>query len=268
MLCNIWFILILILIILIIGLIVFSQKRDKDLVEGFSSLQTAATIALNNTKINSLLNKLQNQSPNVKLANYIPQNVYNDLNRNITSNINIVNSSLDNLYNNNLNLSNSQLDKLENQITDLENIYQNMVNTKINTKKFSSVKSLNNGLEMNLLSTPNTFFQDERTGSNIAAYMVNVNDGCISVGATDYDVYQCNDKNPKQLFKMEHIMNETAYQNSIDTALPFDNTDKKSVNYPFVMMKSLNNENCLTNNHGTLTVQPCYSFVAQRWIAL
>ena len=67
---------------------------------------------------------------------------------------------------------------------------------------------------------------------------------------------------------IEHILNETAYQNNIDSSLPIDNTDKTSINYPFVMMKSINNENCLTNNHGSITVQPCYSFVAQRWFPL
>jgi hypothetical protein len=121
---------------------------------------------------------------------------------------------------------------------------------------------------MNLVSTPNTYFQDARTGSNVAAYMVGVNNGCLSVGANDYDVFACNDRNPKQYFKMEQILNETAYQNNIDSALPFDNIDKSRINYPFVMMRSINNENCLTNNHGTLTVQPCYSYVAQRWMPL
>ena len=79
---------------------------------------------------------------------------------------------------------------------------------------------------------------------------------------------ECNDKNPKQLFKLEHIMNESAYSNNIDSATPFDNVDKSSISYPFAMLRSVNNDNCLTNNHGTLTVQPCYSFIAQRWMPL
>jgi hypothetical protein len=144
----------------------------------------------------------------------------------------------------------------------------NLTNELIKTKQFTRIKSLDNGLEMNLISTPNTYFQDDRTGSNVAAYMVSVNNGCLSVGANDYDVFACNDRNSKQYFKMEQILNETIYQNNIDSALPFDNIDKTRINYPFVMMRSINNENCLTNNHGTLTVQPCYSYVAQRWMPL
>ena len=123
-------------------------------------------------------------------------------------------------------------------------------------------------MEIQLVSTQNTKFKDDISGSNIAGYMVMANNGCLSVGATDYDIYQCNDKNPKQIFKMEHVINETAYKNKFDTSLPIDIIDKKNINYPFIMMKSVNNENCLTNNHGSLTVQPCYNFVAQRWMPL
>ena len=67
---------------------------------------------------------------------------------------------------------------------------------------------------------------------------------------------------------MQHIMNKDMYQNAIDTALPIDNTDFNKINYPFVMLKSVNTENCLTNNHGSLTVQPCYTFESQRWFAM
>ena len=54
----------------------------------------------------------------------------------------------------------------------------------------------------------------------------------------------------------------------VTKSLPFDNVDKTKISYPFAMMKSVNNDNCLTNNHGTITVQPCYSFVAQRWMPM
>ena len=110
--------------------------------------------------------------------------------------------------------------------------------------------------------------KDKNTGKITNSYLVNVNNGCLSVGANDYDVYKCNDKNPKQLFRMKHIMNETEYERNIDKALPFDNVDKKNINYPFAMIKSTNTDECLTNNHGTLTIQPCYSFVSQRWMPL
>jgi len=290
--CNIWAVLIFLLIIIIIGLIVFSQKHTlqnpsttptapgitlENFVQNPSSIsgnnpeQNSSIIAMNNEIITNLINQIQNANPQINIANYDPMNSYNDLGSTLTSNVSTINTALSNLYNTTIGPGSStsnQLTQLENTITDLENMTANLTNELIKKKQITRIKSLDNGLEMNLVSTPNTYFQDAQTGSNVAAYMVGVNNGCLSVGANDYDVYECNDRNPKQYFKMEQILNETAYQNNIDSALPFDNIDKSRISYPFVMMRSVNNENCLTNNHGTLTVQPCYSYVAQRWMPL
>jgi hypothetical protein len=164
--------------------------------------------------------------------------------------------------------NNDQLIKLERMVTDLENTVNKMNKNNILKQKYTRVKSLNNGMELNLLTSPNANFTDRQTGSITPGYMVNVNNGCISVGANDYDVYKCNDKNNKQIFKMEHILNDIDYNKHIDKSIPIDNVDKTKINYPFAMIKSINNENCLTNNHGVLTVQPCYSYVAQRWMPL
>jgi len=283
--CNIWFIIILLLIVIIIGLIAFSNFKINSLesftdpdpnIPTFSNttttqfpiLDVSQNIMSNNDQINKLLYQLQNVNPKVKLINYDSNQVHQDYQNNVSSNINIINTQLATIYNSNISVNDENLNKLENTVTDLENLINNLGLTTVNNKKYNTIKSLNNGLEMKLVSTPNTLFQDYKTGSNITGYMVMANNGCLSVGATDYDIYQCNDKNPKQIFKMEHILNETAYQNNIDTSLPVDNINKSSINYPFVMMKSINNENCLTNNHGNITVQPCYSFVAQRWFPL
>lgn len=192
----------------------------------------------------------------------------NEFQNTVSDNIKLQSSSLASTYQSNNNIASNQITKLENTITDLENIISNKKLSKISKNNYSRIKSLNNGMEMDLVGTPNTIFKDTKTGKITNAYLVNVNNGCLSVGATDYDVYNCNDKNPKQFFKMQHIINETDYANNIDKALPFDNVDKSSINYPFTMIKSSNNDECLTNNHGTLTVQPCYSFEAQRWIPL
>lgn len=233
--------------------------------------QSSNIIARNNEIIVDLINQMKNANPQIKIVNYDPMNSYNDIGSSLSSNISVINTVLGDLYNTRIGSGSStsnQIQQLENTITDLENMTTNLTNELIKKKQFTTIKSLDNGLELNLVSTPKTYFQDAKTGSNVAAYMVGVNGGCLSVGANDYDVFACNDNNPKQYFKMEQIMNETAYQNNIDSALPFDNIDKSDINYPFVMMRSVNNENCLTNNHGTLTVQPCYSYVAQRWMPL
>ncbi len=276
--CNIWAIVIILLVIIIIGLIVVSQKHTKiDKIESFENeqsydpLQSSRIIEMNNDLIYNLINQIQNANPQINLLNYDAMNSYNDIGTNLSSNISLINSALGNLYSSTIGSNSSatsKLNQIENTIIDLENMTANLTNELIKKKQITRIKSLDNGYEMDLISTPNTYFQDARTGSNIAAYMVGVNGGCLSVGANNYDVFACNDNNPKQYFKMEQILNETAYQNNIDSALPFDNIDKSRINYPFVMMRSVNNENCLTNSHGNLTVQPCYSYVAQRWMAL
>lgn len=277
MICNILSITILLLIIIIVGLISFSQKKTNELepfiinpnpTEVEILTQKSTEIMNNNNIINTLLLQLQGTQPTVKLVNYNPNNVYLDYKNNITSNVNSITNTLSSLYTSNINVNSTKLTNLENSVSDLENLVYNLNLSNVSNKTYNSIKSLNNGMEMKLVSTQNTVFNDAKTGSKIPGYMLMANNGCLSVGATDYDIYKCDDKNPKQLFRMEHILNETAYQNNIDSSLPIDNTNKANINYPFVMMKSVNNENCLTNNHGVLTVQPCYSFVAQRWFPL
>jgi hypothetical protein len=277
MICNIWGVTIILLVILIIGLIVFSQKKDKEyqienftLPDNYDPLGYSNLIKNNNDIITQYMNIIQNINPSVILKDYSQQNTYKQIEDVLTSNVNIINTSMDELYGSTINRYSTieQLNKLEDTVKDLENMTMNLTKNYINDKTYNHIKSLSNGMEINLISTNKTHFQDYKTGSNIAAYMINVNDGCLSVGSNDYDVYKCDDTNPRQYFKMEHIMNENAYQQSIDTTLPFDNINKSTYNYPFVMMKSVSNENCLTNNHGSLTVQPCYSYAAQRWMPL
>ena len=186
----------------------------------------------------------------------------------ISSNIGTQVSNMKSYYNTNNPLINNNIKYLENNLKDLENMITNANLNKVTKNHYSRIKSLNNGMDMSLVNTPNTLFTDLKTGSNSDAYLLMMNKGCLSVGANDYDVYKCNDKNPKQYFKMQHILNETDYTNNIDLSLPSGTDDLSKVEYPFAMIKSVNNDNCLTNNHGEITVQPCYSFVAQRWIPL
>lgn len=277
--CNMSFSLGIVSIILIISIVILVLYRNmKDTtdttyttIEKFSTPTT--TIQLTDSDINNNTNKLNNlinqllSTPTIGIISD-PINIDNEFQQSVSDSIASQASILASTYSSNNTLTSKQITNIENNITDLENIINNKKIIKINKNKYSRVKSLNNGMEMNLIGTPNTIFQDKTTGKITDAYLVNVNNGCMSVGASDYDIYSCNDKNPKQLFKMQHIINETDYANNIDKSLPFDNVDKNNINYPFAMLKSSNNDECLTNNHGTLTVQPCYSFEAQRWMPL
>lgn len=227
------------------------------------------TIMNNNKDINNIITEINK---------IIPQNYINELNQTNKENIDInfqnniktiINKYIKNIKHNNVNNSNTiddNITNLENKIIDLENITNKLKLNKITEQKYSKIKSLNNGQEITLTQTPNTKYINSEIGKTMNGYMVNMNDGCLSVGSIDYDIYKCNDKNQKHLFSMEYIINEQEYKKHIDKSLPFDNIDKKNIVYPFTMIKSVNNKNCLTNQNGNITVQPCYSFKAQRWL--
>jgi hypothetical protein len=157
----------------------------------------------------------------------------------------------------------AQINSLKDQITDLESIVNKMNLKKKANKNYTKIKSLNNGLELNLIDQ---LYTDDVIKSEFQGYQVNFNDGCLSVGQKDYDVYQCDPANKKQQFKMVHVLNDLMYSNNIDKLLPFTTIDTSKTQYPFTLIKSVNNDNCLTNNHGTVTVQPCSTLISQRWL--
>uniref|UniRef100_A0A6C0EZU5 Uncharacterized protein n=1 Tax=viral metagenome TaxID=1070528 RepID=A0A6C0EZU5_9ZZZZ len=274
--CNTYITLATISIILIISiaiLVLYKNYEDNPTSLELFISQTDAEkqIIANNNQINLLMNQFN--ANNIGLDNTLlgdqrtPETIDFEFQNNVASNINTVTSLLSSNYTPKITANSNLITNLENSLTDLENMISNMNLDKNKKKNYTHIKSFNNGMEMKLSKSRNNY-QVPETGSNVAAYLVNVNNGCLSVGANDYDVYQCNDNNVKQLFTMKNILNENDYSNNIDKALPFDNVDKTKISYPFAMMKSVNNDNCLTNNHGTLTVQPCYSFVAQRWMPM
>ena len=249
-----------------------NNKNDNKINKEYFTIASDAdelTIMNNNKDINDIIREINKIRP----QNYINElyeeneeqidiNLQNDIKENINRYIN-------NIKENDINDSNTLNDNitnLENKLIDLENITNKLKLNKITEQNYSKIKSLNNGQEITLTQTPNTKYINSETGKTKNGYMVNMNDGCLSVGAIDYNIYKCNDKNQKHLFSMEHIINEQEYEKHIDKSLPFDNIDKKKIVYPFTMIKSVNNKNCLTNQNGNITVQPCYSFKAQRWL--
>ena len=280
MLYNKWFIIIVLLICCIIGLVIISNYKQEPFNSNSANAITTSTpsdydnndLMLYSNKIaanNELIDLL---TTNAKTGITIPLIKSDAIQKEYTNNIQYgLNTVLNNSYNSyssDTNMINGRVKTLEDTIIDLENTINNLDLNEVNKKTYNKIKSLNNGLDIQLVNTPNTLIKDDKTGNTITGYMVMANEGCLSVGANDYDIYKCDDKNIKQIFKMEHILNETAYQNNIDMSLPVDNIDKTNINYPFAMLKSVNNENCLTNSHGSLSVQPCYSFIAQRWFPL
>lgn len=252
-----------IIIFVILALIYYKIKQ----IEGFD-LNNDKVIIKNNQIIQDQINELNKKYSLSSLVSYDPNSIDTILQKQIQSNVALLatpkitfyndkNALISNTYdsqNNNI----SRIETLKKQLDSLEKSIYSMNYNNVATKDYISVKSMDNGMDINLLKASNT-----------GAYMVNINNGCLSVGANDYNVYQCNDKNSKQYFNMKYIVDSNSYINNIDN-LTIDDTNNdptlQKPNYPFVLMKSLNNENCLTNNNGYFTVQPCSSYVAQRWM--
>jgi len=281
--CNSYIILSIISIILIISIIILvlvkTHKLSNNEIEPFEFVtdNEIERIEQNNEEINDKINEniiLSNDKYIISKYDDFVKQIYNDqefnqlFNDSISNNINENQINLNNNINENNDNIKETITTLKNKLSDLKNITNNLNINKIKTNKYSKIKSLNNGQEFCLNQTPNTKFTNPKSGYLTDGYMVNMNNGCLSVGASDYNIYKCNDKNQKHLFNLEHIINEKDYELNIDKLIPFDGVDLKNVKYPFALLKSVNNNNCLTNKNGNITVQPCNSFVAQRWIPL
>ena len=74
-------------------------------------------------------------------------------------------------------------------------------------------------MEVDLFNTSNTVYKDPRSGINTDSFLIGLNNGCLSVGINDYDIYKCNDLNPKQYFNLEHIINDTEYKQNLDKSI-------------------------------------------------
>jgi hypothetical protein len=269
--CNIYSTLGLISIILIISIMIlvyYKNMKDNNTkdynIEGFHDRLDDMIIA-NNKLLNTNLNNLISTKINVvSNPNIIDKQLQSNIAKKIVSNTDDIAKT----YNKNNKINDKLITDLEGNITDLENIVNNKIRKNLTSTKYSTIKSMNNGMEVNLFNTPNTVYKDPRSGIMTNSFLVGINNGCLSVGVSDYDVYKCNDKNVKQQFKLQHIINNTEYKQNVDKAVNFDNIDTSNVKYPFVMVKSVNNDNCLTNTNGNITVQPCYGYEAQRWTPL
>ena len=139
------------------------------------------------------------------------------------------------------------------------------------TKSFNSLKSLQNGSDISIeknANTDNTYkikFKPSDNGT------VNGNEKCLSIhpdGTYDIDEL-CNEEanNENQQFELNPILNMKMYKDNLDKSIlsnKFIDPTKK-VNFPFYMMKSTYNNNCVQNFNNNLTVEPCQTKQSQRW---
>ena len=128
-------------------------------------------------------------------------------------------------------------------------------------KDINSIKSLYDGLKISIKKT------DKKN-----KYLINLTDSekrltnsCLTVKSDgNITTELCNPEDKKQYFEMKNILNASMYKDNIDPSLynPYSGND---LEYPFTIVKSFHNDNCLKNENGEISVIPCMIKKSQRW---
>ena len=182
--------------------------------------------------------------------NFIP---HLDIVNNYEENINKYLNAKQIEVNNHTDSKKEQINQLEHAIEDIRKQLRKKNIKDEFAKQYKVVKSYNNGQELSVLKKQ---FND---------YMILLNNGCLSVSRdNNYKVEACNSDDPNQSFKIQPIYNKTEYKNHLDK------NSRRLINlgelkYPFALVKSESNNNCLKNFHGKLSVEPCVESNGQMW---
>jgi hypothetical protein len=198
---------------------------------------------------NPISDSLIKSSQTLDSINYIKpinkDNVYNMTQQKISSE----NVIKDKIYNEKEIIQKKEIDELKNKINSL--MTDSIIVTPKNIVTVKSVKSLQNSQPLNINRLEN------------GKYMINMNGKCLHSNALNRtSVMSCNQDDPSQYFELNVIYDKNTYKNSIGNNPMIDNTVFK---YPFSIIKSVTNSNCLTNNNSVLSTRPCIPDISQQW---
>ena len=183
----------------------------------------------------------------------IPSVVNAELNHTITDLVNQISTKKDEVFNLKKNLQNQKIKRITDQIVDLEKYIGKTESPRQYIKK---IKSLDNGMDMSTIPLENR------------NQLIRVNDGCLASNATgNYEIRPCDNTDKEQQFNVVPIYSSSRYDDNIEIGMPklkeINNTGR--INYPFSMVKSVTNGNCLQSNYSRISVQPCQIKKSQRW---
>lgn len=201
---------------------------------------------LSNPIQDSLIKSLQT----LDSINYIKpinkKNVYDETARKIKAPDAIDDNTYDtkNLY------LDDEIVKIKNQINNLSN--DSIIVIPENTFTVKSIKSLQNSQSLNVNQLENK------------KYMINVNGKCLHTNALNRtSVKSCNEKDPSQYFELNMIYDADTYIKNIGDNPMIENNDK--IKYPFSIIKSVVNGNCVTNIDSIISTRPCIPDISQQW---
>jgi hypothetical protein len=198
---------------------------------------------------NPIKDSLVRSSQTLDSINYIkPINKGNVYNKTLEK-IELDDSINDSVYTMNDIQLNKDIDEIKSQINNM--MTDSVMVIPENTFKINSIKSLQNSQPLNVNQLEN------------GKYMINVNGKCLRSNALNRtSVKSCNQDDPSQYFELNIIYDKDTYKNKIGSNPMIDNTQ---IRYPFSIIKSVTNGNCLTNKDSIITTRPCIPNVSQQW---
>lgn len=250
----------LLLIILVLIIIILKVTNNTVSIENFDSSNN------NLTPLKSEIDKLQTARNNLKIelekkplqANY-KKKYYKNIVSNLEKKLEDEKKILDN---------NSVSEEL-NRLQDTYSYINTLLNFEINTKKFNSIKSLQNGSKIAIIPVPSQnnkkyYLIKVNTSKYKSGYITANDDGSICL--VTKVINNNNNYDDKQLFEIININNKTDYENNLDNGLLINQFyDKDAIVYPFSLLKSKYNKNCLQSFNNNLSLMTCKPFKSHRF---
>ena len=183
----------------------------------------------------------------------IPKVNNNSLNDTIRDLLNDIKTKKDEVFKLKQDLQNKKINEVTKQIDDIE---KHIGRTELPRQNIKTIKSLDNGMDMSTIPLENN------------NQLIRVNDGCLASNAIgNYEIKSCNNRDREQQFNVVPIYSPSRYDNNIEIGMAKlkEINNPGRINYPFSMIKSVANGNCLQNNYSRISVQPCQVKKSQRW---
>ena len=142
----------------------------------------------------------------------------------------------------------------------------NYININGSKKNFNSIRSLQNGTKLSIDRIEGKPHYSIKLNNEKSILDDNKTDNCLSVKKNEtYEIEKCDPNNEQQYFNLQNIPNEMIYKKHLEKGILKNKNIPNNINYPFNLIKSVNNKNCLQNFNNQISVTPCETKKSHRW---
>ena len=258
------------LFILIIVLIVTNYCNNRKNFENFEG-QSGNTNSVENSKnleddINTNISNLKTERNSLKdtITNNIKEK-YDNKAQYLLDIKKKLNEQLEKEKENRETINTSQFEKIDIIKHSMNRLQQYIVNN-VPEKEFNSIRSLQNGTKLSIDKIKDK--PHYLVSLNNEKGFLNKNNikNCLSVKSNgDYLIEECNENNEHQYFNMNNIETPNIYKNNLEKNIIGNKRLPNNVKYPFNLIKSNHNNNCLKNFNNHISVEPCATKKSHRW---